>query len=141
MGIKHKITINVSDPKGKSKTILKGANMKLPARIVRLLFGDYQQIYLLSPGQTVESVDIREIPKKGEDADLLFPQFMNDTNPEERNAAEHFDYVLLGKCKEIWVFGGIITKGMEHEIHVAKKRRQKIRWFNANLEEVEEYGV
>lgn len=69
MGIKHKITINVSDPKGKSKTILKGANMKLPARIVRLLFGDYQQIYLLSPGQTVESVDIREIPKKGEDAD------------------------------------------------------------------------
>ena len=53
MGIKHKITIHVSDPKGKSKTILKGANMKLPARIVRLLFGDYQQIYLLSPGQWV----------------------------------------------------------------------------------------
>lgn len=69
MGIKHKITINVSDPKGKSKTILKGANMKLPARIVRLLFGDYQQVYLLSPSQTVESVDIREIPKKGENAD------------------------------------------------------------------------
>lgn len=69
MGIKHKITINVSDPKGKSKTILKGANMKLPARIARLLFGDYQQIYLLSPNQTVEAVDIREIPKKGEDAD------------------------------------------------------------------------
>ena len=54
MGIKHKITIHVSDPKGKSKTILKGANMKLPARIVRLLFGDYQQIYLLSPGRTVD---------------------------------------------------------------------------------------
>lgn len=69
MGIKHKITINVSDPKGKSKTILKGVNMKLPARIARLLFGDYQQIYLLSPNQTVEAVDIREIPKKGEDAD------------------------------------------------------------------------
>ena len=53
----------------------------------------------------------------------------------------HFDYVLLGKCKEVWVFGGIITKGMEQEIRVAKKRRQKIRWFNAGLEEVEEYGV
>ena len=55
--------------KGKSKTILKGANMKLPARIVRLLFGDYQQIYLLSPGQTVESVGIKEISTKGDDAD------------------------------------------------------------------------
>lgn len=72
---------------------------------------------------------------------LLFPQFLDDTNPKEREAAMHFDYVLLGKCKEIWVFGGIITKGMEHEIRVAKKRRQKIRWFNANLEEVEEYAV
>lgn len=70
MGIKHKITIHVSDPKGKSKTILKGANMKLPAaRIVRLLFGDYQQIYLLSPGQTVESVGIKEISTKGDNAD------------------------------------------------------------------------
>ena len=72
---------------------------------------------------------------------LLFPQFLDDTNPKEREAAMHFDYVLLGKCKEIWVFGGIITKGMEQEIRVAKKRRQKIRWFNASLEEVEEYGV
>lgn len=69
MGIKHKITINVSDTKGKSKTILKGANMKLPARIVRLLFGEYQRVYLLSPGQTVESVDIKEISRKGDDAD------------------------------------------------------------------------
>lgn len=72
---------------------------------------------------------------------LLFPQFLDDTNPEERNVALHFAYVLLGKCKEFWVFGGIITKGMEHEIHVAKKRRQKIRWFNVSLEEIEEYGV
>ena len=72
---------------------------------------------------------------------LLFPQFLDDTNPKEREAAMHFDYVLLGKCKEVWVFGGIITKGMEQEIRVAKKRRQKIRWFNANLEEVGEYGV
>lgn len=69
MGIKHKITIRVSDPKGKSKTVLKGANMKLPARIIRLLFGEYQQAYLLSPGQTVESVDIKEISRKGDDAD------------------------------------------------------------------------
>ena len=72
---------------------------------------------------------------------LLFPQFLDDTNPKEREAAMHFDYVLLGKCKEVWVFGGIITKGMEQEIRVAKKRRQKIKWFNAGLEEVEEYGV
>lgn len=67
---------------------------------------------------------------------LLFPQFMDDDNPAEREMAMHFNYVLLGKCDELWVFGGTVTKGMEHEIGIAKKRRQKIRWFDENMKEV-----
>ena len=39
--------------------------MKLPARLVRFLFGDFQQVYLLSPGQTVESVNISEVKEGG----------------------------------------------------------------------------
>lgn len=65
MAIKHRIIINVSDPGGGRTNVLKGANLKLPARLVRFLFGDFQQVYLLSPGQTVESVDIREIGEGG----------------------------------------------------------------------------
>lgn len=30
MALKHKITINVSDPNGKKATVLKGADMRLP---------------------------------------------------------------------------------------------------------------
>ncbi len=67
---------------------------------------------------------------------LLFPQFMNDENPEEREAALHFNYVLLGKCEELWVFGDIISDGMAHEIGIAKKRRQKIRYFSDDCKEV-----
>lgn len=62
--MKHTVTINVADSGGKS-TVLKGANLTLPARLVRFLFGDFTQVYLLSPGQTVESVDIREIKEGG----------------------------------------------------------------------------
>lgn len=62
--MKHKVTINVADSGGKS-TLLKGANLTLPTRLVRFLFGDFTQVYLLSPGQTVESVDIREIKEGG----------------------------------------------------------------------------
>lgn len=63
MAIKHKIVINVSDPKGKTANVLKGANVKLPTRLIKFLFGDFTQVYLLAPGQTVESVDIHEVEK------------------------------------------------------------------------------
>ncbi len=68
-------------------------------------------------------------------AHLLFPQFMNDENPAEREVAMHFNYVLLGKCNELWVFGNTISSGMVHEIGIAKKRRQKIRYFSEDCKE------
>lgn len=58
MAIKHKIVINVSDPQGKTANVLKGANVKLPTRLIKFLFGDFTQVYLLAPGQTVESLRI-----------------------------------------------------------------------------------
>lgn len=67
---------------------------------------------------------------------LLYPQFMSDNDSEERADALYFNCVLLGKCSELWVFGDVITKGMAHEIDVAKKRKQTIRWFNKKCEEV-----
>jgi len=63
--MKHRITINVTDPNGRRANVLRGADMTLPARLVRFLFGDFQQIYLLSPGQTVESVNISEVREGG----------------------------------------------------------------------------
>lgn len=65
MAFKHKITINVTDSSGKSETVLKGADMKLPSRIIRFLFGEFRQIYLLDVGQTVESVDVSEVKEGG----------------------------------------------------------------------------
>lgn len=69
---------------------------------------------------------------------LLYPQFMEDENPKEHEDAMHFSYVLLGKCNELWVFGDVISKGMAHEICVAKKRKQTIRWFTESCEEIKE---
>lgn len=70
---------------------------------------------------------------------LLYPQFMDDSNEQEREKAMHFNYVLLGKCTELWVFGGVVSRGMAREINVAKKRRMKIRWFTWEMKEVQEY--
>lgn len=67
---------------------------------------------------------------------LLYPQFMDDGNDAEREMAMHSNYVLLGKCTELWVFGGVVSRGMAREIGVAKKRRMKIRWFDHAMKEV-----
>lgn len=57
---------------------------------------------------------------------LLFPQFMDDKT--ERRLAMHFNYVLLGKCKELWVFGNNISPGMAGEIKIAEKRNMRIKY-------------
>lgn len=65
MGLNHQVTINVASTNGGNTTVLRGKEMKLPARIIRFLFGDFTQVYLLKPGQSVKSVDIREVKEGG----------------------------------------------------------------------------
>lgn len=58
---------------------------------------------------------------------LLFPQFMSDES--ERRLAMHFNYVLLGKCEEVWVFGDYVSQGMAEEIRIAENRNMKIKYI------------
>lgn len=67
---------------------------------------------------------------------LLFPQFMNDDIPRERELAMFFGNVLMSKCAEVWVCGDIISPGMEEEIQRAKRKNYKIRYFTERCEEV-----
>ena len=65
MSLRHTVTINVADSRGRDVRVLKGGRMRLPARLLRLLFGEFTQIYLLAPGKTVDSVDSQEVMKGG----------------------------------------------------------------------------
>ena len=67
---------------------------------------------------------------------LMFPQFVNDDDPAERELALFMDIVLLGKCSELWVFGERISAGMQREIKKAQKRGIQIRYFNEECQEV-----
>lgn len=68
---------------------------------------------------------------------LMFPQFMDDENPEERSLAIFMDIVLMGKCSEVWGLGDRISADMGTEIARAKQRKQRIRYFNSEYMEVE----
>lgn len=69
---------------------------------------------------------------------LMFPQFMKDNDPAERELAIFMDIVLMGKCSEVWVLNERISEGMKIEITKAKQRRQKVRYFNSRFEEVDQ---
>ncbi len=68
---------------------------------------------------------------------LLFPQFLNDDNPAERKLGLFFGNALMSKCSEVWVFGSIISAGMEAEIKRAKWKNYRLRYFTENCEEVQ----
>ena len=50
---------------------------------------------------------------------LLFPRFMDDSDPTERDAGLRMARKLLTMCSEVWVFGGRISAGMAAEIQAA----------------------
>ena len=66
---------------------------------------------------------------------LLFPQFLSEET--ERELAIFMDLVLLGKCGQLWVFGGEMSDGMRREIGRAKQKNMTIRYFTENMEEAE----
>lgn len=67
---------------------------------------------------------------------LLFPQFLDDTNPKERELGLLFGNALLSKCAEMWVFGDRISEGMDAEIKRAVWKGHRIRYFTGACEEV-----
>lgn len=67
---------------------------------------------------------------------LLFPQFMDDNSPSERKKAIDMGLELISVCNEFWIFGSILSAGMETELKAALSLRVKVRFFKDNCEEV-----
>lgn len=72
---------------------------------------------------------------------LLYPQFMNDGDPEERSLALLFGKILLGKCDEVWVFGNRLSAGMKTEHEYALRKGCLIRYFTADCMELSKEGA
>ena len=67
---------------------------------------------------------------------LLFPQFLNDADPTERELGLFFGNALMSKCSEVWVFGSHISAGMQTEINRAKWKSYRLRYFTKDCQEV-----
>lgn len=67
---------------------------------------------------------------------LLFPRFMDDDDPAERELSLFMALTLLSKCSELWVFGDTVSKGMKLEIDRAERLHMRIRFFTEAMKEM-----
>ena len=67
---------------------------------------------------------------------LLFPQFMDDTVPDERELAMFMNRILLSRMDAIWVYADRISTGMRQEIEWAYVQGTPIKYFNTGFEEI-----
>jgi hypothetical protein len=58
--MKHKVTINVIAGDREEK-LLSARRARLPARLIKWIFGDFTYVYLMRPGEHIDSVDIKEV--------------------------------------------------------------------------------
>lgn len=63
---KHTVRINIANRSGDKKQILTSTRLSLPQRLLRFLFGDFCQVLVLTPGETVTGVEIHENREGGD---------------------------------------------------------------------------
>ncbi len=61
MRLKHRVRINVADRDGHKQEVLQSERIRLPKRILSLLFGEFCEILVLAPGKSVEGIEIKEV--------------------------------------------------------------------------------
>lgn len=61
---------------------------------------------------------------------LLYPQFLKDSDPEERILGITLGVELMKCCDEVWIFGSDITNGMAYELGKARELGIPVRLYS-----------
>ncbi len=63
--MKHKVTISVTRPDGIRSPVVHSGTQQIPRRLLNWLLGDPVGLIVIAPGESVETVEIREL-KEGD---------------------------------------------------------------------------
>ena len=61
---------------------------------------------------------------------LLFPRFLDDTVPAERELGLSMGLELMDNCSALWVMGDTISSGMKAEIEYADKHGIPVEYIS-----------
>ena len=65
MSLKHKVTINVAKPNGEKSSVIQSTRKTIRTRMLDFLFGKKASLLVITPGDSVETVEIKEINEGG----------------------------------------------------------------------------
>ena len=65
MGLKHKVCINIAEKDGASSQVIRSGTMQIRKKLLDFLFGQQVNVLVLSPGDSVQTVEIRELKEGG----------------------------------------------------------------------------
>ncbi|MDR3093693.1 MAG: hypothetical protein LBU62_03485 [Bacteroidales bacterium] len=68
MSLKHKVRISVSRPESRPSEVIRSGSREVRSKLLNWLFGEKVGVFVLTPGRTVETVEIQEI-QEGETPD------------------------------------------------------------------------
>lgn len=57
---KHTVCINIADG-GTPTPVIQSRKLRLPMRLLTVLFGPFTEVMILSPGKSVSSVEIHQV--------------------------------------------------------------------------------
>lgn len=63
--MKHTVSINVARPDGPPMQVVRSRTIHLRQRLLDFLFGKKMSVLVLSPGDSVQTVEIREVKEGG----------------------------------------------------------------------------
>lgn len=67
MNLQHRVQINIADRSGQKKQVLDSKKVRLPKRLLHLIFGDFCEVLVLIPSASVKSIGIHELRRDTDD--------------------------------------------------------------------------
>lgn len=61
MNLQHRVQIDIADHSGQKKQVLDSKKVCLPQRLLNLIFGDFCEVLILTPGTSIRNIEIHEM--------------------------------------------------------------------------------
>ena len=61
MNLHHKVCVNITDKQGSKQKVMQSRHMSLPKKLLAFIFGDFCDIIVLTPGESVRGIEIKEV--------------------------------------------------------------------------------
>ncbi|WP_296557504.1 hypothetical protein [uncultured Acetobacterium sp.] len=61
MSLKHKVSISIAQQDGRESSVIKSGSVQVRNKLLKFLFGEKVNVLVLTPGDSVETVEIHQI--------------------------------------------------------------------------------